>query len=797
MKLDRRAFLQFSGFTLAGAMLGKGARKWVLPYEKPYYATDGVEEWSTSICRQCPAACGIRVRKMDGWPVSIEGNPDCPISRGKLCPRGLSALQALYNPSRVVGPLHRTNRQDPAAWKKTTWQEAIQTIGSQLKTIRQKGDAHRVVACMENTRGMQNEFVRRFFQVFGTNNVVEYGSLRDPAADAALFFTCGQKAEPVYDLKNARFVLSVGTPLLEGWLSPTLVHRWFGEFRQGREQRGKFVQVEDRLSPTGAKADEWIPLGSGAESDFILGLASVLILEDLYDRDFVQQHCSGFESWTDQTGGEHQGFKDLIRRHYPLDRLTELTAVSSTTILRLARELSQKRPSVVIAEQMDTSAGLKTLWASQCLNALLGNVGSPGGVLVPRPKLKINLIDPAFDEVAIKGLSQVRLDGISENENVIPLSVSALTEALLTGSPYNIQALFYLPGPPVRYFSTRKQIQPKLSEVSLIVSFSPYLDEKSVDADWILPDAAPLEKWLDIVPHSPEGVPVHAIAAPSVQPFLEVKDTTESLQQIAKEIGGSVAESLPWPNSEELLKAGANDLYNAQRGQIYTTEFAGEWLSQMEQGGWWVSQHPDFSHFWRELTQKGGWWDPLYRYQDWKRSFSLPSGNFEFFSAALQKVVTQPDIFWAPARHQKFEDSMPGVKAVPVFSLDHVSFLLQPFLLELTDQLQRRQWECLAEINPETARRLKLQDGDRIRADGIEGGFTIIIVLHSGAMPGHLNVLGAGRNAPEADWVTSFGAELPGWPGISDPYLKIPLNKRVPFRLQKFEVRNAPMGNGD
>ena len=84
MKVDRRSFLQFSGFTLAGALMGKGARKWILPYEKPYYASDGTEEWATSICRQCPAGCGIRVRKMDGWPVSIEGNPDCPISRGKL-----------------------------------------------------------------------------------------------------------------------------------------------------------------------------------------------------------------------------------------------------------------------------------------------------------------------------------------------------------------------------------------------------------------------------------------------------------------------------------------------------------------------------------------------------------------------------------------------------------------------------------------------------------------------------------------------------------------------------------------
>lgn len=786
MKLDRRSFLQFSGFTLAGAMLGAGTRKWVLPYEKPYYATDGVEEWSTSICRQCPAACGIRIRKMDGWPVSIEGNPDCPISRGKLCPRGLSGLQALYNPSRVLSPLHRANRQDPSSWKKTTWAEAIQTVGSQLKMIRQKGNAHRVVACIENTGGMQNEYVRRFFQVFGTNNIVDYSGLRDPAAAAGIFYTCGQKAEPVYDLKNAHFVLSVGTPLLEGWLSPTLVHRWFGEFRQGRERRGKFVQVEDRLSPTAAKADEWIPLPSGTEADFLLGLASVLILEGLYDHDFIQQHCAGFENWTDERGEEHQGFQDLILDHYSLDRLAEVTGIPSVTFLRLARELALQRPSLVIAEKMDATAGLKTLWAAQCLNALLGNIGSPGGVLIPRPNLEINLGNLALDETAKKSRSQVRLDGTAAHEpGLLPLSVAALTQALLTESPYSIDAIFYFPGPSLPYLSTHEKIQPKLSKVPLIVSFSPYLDEKSADADWILPDAAPLEKWLDVVPQSPEGVSVHALAGPARQPFLDVKDTVAVLHLLAKQIGGTVEESLPWANSQELLQAGARDIYNAQRGQIYTTEFAGEWLSQMEQGGWWAPQHPDFAHFWEDLVQKGGWWDPLYRYQEWKRTFSFPSGKFEFLSAELQKLVTEPEIFWTPSHAEKSDDSMALVRAVPVFSLDHVSFMLQPFLLEITDQFQRRQWECLAEINPETAQRLQLHDGERIRIWGKEGSFTIRIVLYAGVIPGHLNVIGVRGNDPKSVWTTGFGTQLSGWPGSSDPYLKIPLNKRVPFRIQK------------
>lgn len=737
MKFSRRALLQFSGFTLAGAMLGKGARKWILPFEQPYYATNGMEEWSLSVCRQCPAACGVRVRKMDGWPVSIQGNPDCPISRGRLCVRGLSALQAQYSPSRVVGPLRRSNRNDSNGWEKVKWDDAIRAVSLKLKQIVDKGNARNIAACLENTDGFQKQFLTRFLSQLGSTNIVEYSGLRDPGVGAIANAMMGPAGEPAYDLKNAAYVLSVGTPLLEGWQSPTQMHRWFGEFRQGREQRGKFVQAEDRLSPTAAKADEWVSLRAGSESDFLLGLAGVLVLEDLYDHNFVDQHCAGFD-----------GFRDRILSTYTLDRLRDYTGVPSVVFLRIARELASRHPSLVVAEQMDTTVGTRTLWAAACLNALLGNIGKTGGVLpLQRDREK-------------------------------PNGTAALAEALLAPDR-PMEALLLFPGPPLQLFESRQKIQTALEKIPLVVSFSPFLDEKSMLADWILPDCCPLEKWNDVIPDSPEGVPVHAIAPPAIEAIVDTKDVVETVHLLGAQMGEAVASAVSSENSEQLLRTGFEQIYQARRGQIFDTEFAGDWIAQMEAGGWWASQQPDLSSFWEQLIRKGGWWDPYYRYEDWKRILTLPSGRFEFLPDNLQPHLA------APKKNVPGNQSLQA-RAIGIFSLDHVPLQLQPFLLETVDPLQRKQWHSWAEINPETAKDWKLNDGDEILVQGPRGSLTVSVVLYEGAQPGHLNIAAGPAGIPQASWLTTFGIDIYSCLTTEmDPFLKIPAGARAPVRIQK------------
>src|SRR5450756_2343586 len=107
---NRRDFLVYGGATVAGITLGQGGRRWLSRVDERAGAwrVPAVETWATSVCRECPSACGLRVRLMDRTPVKLEGNPLCPISRGRLCAKGQAALEAYFDPDRLTGPARRT-----------------------------------------------------------------------------------------------------------------------------------------------------------------------------------------------------------------------------------------------------------------------------------------------------------------------------------------------------------------------------------------------------------------------------------------------------------------------------------------------------------------------------------------------------------------------------------------------------------------------------------------------------------------------------------------------------------------
>src|SRR6185437_15086690 len=89
----------------------------------------GVSTWYASSCTECPTGCGVHVRTREGRAVKLEGNPDHPINQGKLCSRGQAALQGLYNPGRLKGPMARTGN---GSFKEITWDEAIARVATEV-----------------------------------------------------------------------------------------------------------------------------------------------------------------------------------------------------------------------------------------------------------------------------------------------------------------------------------------------------------------------------------------------------------------------------------------------------------------------------------------------------------------------------------------------------------------------------------------------------------------------------------------------------------------------------------------
>ena len=111
-KFTRREFLTLIGVTAGGGMLAYAPELAVKAFDAAWgedwvEVPKGPESWITSLCRQCPGGCGIRVRLIGDRPVKIEGNPFHPINRGRLCPKGQAGLLTLNDPDRLKGPLKR------------------------------------------------------------------------------------------------------------------------------------------------------------------------------------------------------------------------------------------------------------------------------------------------------------------------------------------------------------------------------------------------------------------------------------------------------------------------------------------------------------------------------------------------------------------------------------------------------------------------------------------------------------------------------------------------------------------
>src|SRR5919109_4500741 len=100
----------------------------------------GVAAWFSTVCRECPAGCGVIARNREGRTVKLEGNPDHPVNHGALCVRGQAALQGVYHPDRFEGP----QRRDGNALHRVSWEDALKLASEKLGAARGAGKARAI-----------------------------------------------------------------------------------------------------------------------------------------------------------------------------------------------------------------------------------------------------------------------------------------------------------------------------------------------------------------------------------------------------------------------------------------------------------------------------------------------------------------------------------------------------------------------------------------------------------------------------------------------------------------------------
>jgi anaerobic selenocysteine-containing dehydrogenase len=545
MDLRRRDVLKTIGLVTAGSLLPGCQRDvhnlvpFVLPDEE---IIPGVANWYASTCQECQAGCGVIVRVMEGRAKKIEGNPDHPVNHGKLCAHGQAALQGLYNPDRVQGAMRRRGERGQGRFEPISWQEGIELW---VDRLRSRPNAAAMVS--RPLPGTLGELLAQFMQALN-GRLVLYDTMETAAQRRAMHMVFGSGERlPYFDLARTDYLLSFGAPFLEHWLSPVQFGVGYGTMRQGRPgKRGRVVQVEPRLSLTGANADRWIPVHPGSEQLVALAIGAIIM------KDRLARPASVVRA-------RLQALYDGLS----LQKAADASGVSIDELRRLAVEFTRAPVPLAIAGGMAASHtnGTRTLIAVNALNLLVGHPGLPGGLQFIAP--------PDFP-----GRPHVNAE-----RDLLDLAEEIRTGRRAVLQLYGVNPLFTLP--------PSSGLASALERAEFIVSFSPFLDETAAMADLILPDHTPLESWGDHLHADLAPVKAIGLQQPVVKPLYDTRSIGDVLLEAAHRLGSPVAERLPWVEFRALLQ---HNWHALAAKQPSTAPFSTYWVHTLQRGGRWEEE---------------------------------------------------------------------------------------------------------------------------------------------------------------------------------------------------------------
>jgi anaerobic selenocysteine-containing dehydrogenase len=321
-----------------------------------------------SVCAlDCPDACSLLVQVEDGRATRLRGDPKHPVTRGFLCGKVAQYLEREYSPQRLLFPQKRAGAKGEGRFTRITWEEALDTIAHQLsETAREFGPESILPYSYAGTMGMLNGsgMDRRFFHRLGASRLDRTicSSTGGAALTASLGLRYGTEPE---QFAHSKFILVWGANI-----HGNNVHLW--PFIVDARRKGAKLWVIDPVrTRTAALADRHLRIHPGSDLALALGLAHIILAENLHDADYVSRHTLGFEEFR------------CLSRDYTPERTASLTGIAKEDIVQLARQYAGTRPAVIrIGYGVQRSErGGAAVRAITALPALIGSWKEAGGGL--------------------------------------------------------------------------------------------------------------------------------------------------------------------------------------------------------------------------------------------------------------------------------------------------------------------------------------------------------------------------------------------------------------------------------
>ena len=496
------------------------------------------------MCQLCSTVCGTLAHVKDGRVIKIDGNPNDPNSRGKLCARGQAGLNHQYHPERLLYPLRRVGKRGEGKWRRISWDEAYDELAERLNACRESDPTQ---FAFHQGRSRSKDPVSAFLNAFGTKTQLNHRGLCSASRRAANLTYLFESDWDLGDYANSRYILNFGSNMFEAHQGHVAGAQ---RIQEGRFSNGaKLVTFDVRMSNTAGNSDEFFMPRPGTDGAVALAMGHVIVKEGLADRDW-------FSTWANVSLDE---VWEQVLEHATPEWAEEISTVPAADIARIAREFAAAAPRATTMCNRGSSAHVNGYSNDRCiilLNALVGSVGKHGGwcwmwtggmdkgrfKLPPQPaktKAESILADPP-EFVLANTWNTMRVG------EIVYWYLKQERAKIQVYMTYNLDSPITWPEIDV----TRNVLLDE-QKIGFHVCVNPFYNETAHFADMVLPWTTYLERWELDARGAYNLKPYVNVRWPVGEPLGEAKDLREILPELARRMGGDMAEAWFAQHSQE------------------------------------------------------------------------------------------------------------------------------------------------------------------------------------------------------------------------------------------------------
>lgn len=559
LDLTRRKFLQTASVAAAtAAVSGCFANRAAAgtPFVRgPFTAPGSFADTKTAVggvCEMCFWRCQVVGKVRDGKLVKLEGNPKSIDNGAAICARGNAGVKLLYDPDRLKYPMKNVGKRGAPEWKRISWDEALDECATRMKAVMEKYGPHAIAMF---PHGASATYPMGFFEkVVGTPNISEASFFQCRGIrDTAYVATLETPPDENVDMANAKAIL-----LLGGHFGENVHVSHVKRYLKGLENGAKLIVVDPRFSASAAKADIWVKIKPGTDTAFLLAMMNHLVKKGKYNQAYVAANGVGFDKFT-------AGIS-----HASLEWAARTCDVPASQIKQVAELLAANAPNVSIHPGRHVSwhgNDFQRERALACLTGLLGAIGVRGGFVAGKgPKVgKAG----GWPKVNAEHAEAHALHTMAKKHPFSPpgTPTDLIREAAVSGKPYPIKAFVAWGQNPIQTVPNEPLTIKMLQQMDFVMVCDIMPTDITMFADILLPESSYLERYDLIKPGTQwdlSGKQQQYIAArmplvPMTAADHERKDPVWITNELAKRMG--FEKHIPVQSQEEKTEkilAGAN-----------------------------------------------------------------------------------------------------------------------------------------------------------------------------------------------------------------------------------------------